>query len=63
MIGYTVNGYQLWDPVNRKVIYGCNVVFDEYKTIETLRISKREVLEERETEWTELNLKIGKKKR
>lgn len=33
MIGYSENGYRLWDPINKKVQYGDSVAFDESKTI------------------------------
>ena len=37
MIGYSHNGYILWNPITRKVINARNVDFDETKTIRNLR--------------------------
>lgn len=47
MIGYTHNGYRLWNPLERKVIISRDVVFDESKNLENLNVqaTRLEILE------------------
>jgi len=37
MIGYTHNGYRLWNPIHRKLVTAKNVIFDEKKNIEDIK--------------------------
>lgn len=61
MVGYTDNGYQLWDSENRKILTARNVIFDEsqkvqnveFKLIEDENHSKNELQEEKNDNVTE----------
>lgn len=43
MIGYTDDGFRLWNPIERKVITGRNVIFDEAKNINDVRLCETEI--------------------
>lgn len=55
MIGYAINGYRLWDPVNRKVHLSRDVIFDEAdfpalrwpkEGVEEIRVAERVVTQD-----------------
>lgn len=43
MIGYTDDVFRLWNPIERKVITGRNVIFDETKNINDVKLCETEI--------------------
>lgn len=45
MVGYTHNGYRLWNTENKQIVVGRDVIFDESKTIEDRNKGKPTIAE------------------
>lgn len=48
MVGYADNGYRLWDAMNRKIVLGRNVIFDECSDYVKIPIAMRDETVEEE---------------
>lgn len=56
MVGYTNNGYRLWDSNTKQVICGRNIIFDENPKITKIHVQEEELQETRSKKNEDRNL-------